>query len=146
MENILVSACLLSVACRYDGKRVSYDLKGVEEKYNLIPFCPEIYGGLPTPRIPSEIVCGHVMNKQGEDVTSEYMKGANEALNICRRLKITKALLKEKSPSCGSGVVYDGTFTHTLTNGDGVTAKLLKENGILVFGENEIDILKNMEE
>lgn len=142
MKNILISACLLGCACRYDGKSCEYDLKGIEEDYNLIPFCPEIYGGLSTPRIPSEIIEDRVINKNGADVTEQYKKGAYEALRLCKMFKIEKVLLKEKSPSCGSGVIYDGSFTHTLVQGDGITAKLLKENGIEVFGESNIELLK----
>lgn len=143
MQHILVSACLLGFACRYDGKSVEYDLKGIGEKYNLIPFCPEIYGGLPTPRVPSEITEGKVFNKLGADVTRQFEKGAFEALKLCKMYNINKAILKEKSPSCGSGIVYDGTFSGNLTNGYGITAKLLTENGIQVFGESEIDKLKS---
>ncbi|MGM9551456.1 MAG: 2-thiouracil desulfurase family protein [Clostridia bacterium] len=143
MENVLISACLLGFACRYDGKSVEYDLKGIEENFNLIPFCPEIYGGLPTPRTPSEIIKEKVINKDGIDVTKEYMKGACEALKICKMFNIKKAVLKERSPSCGSGEIYDGTFTHTVIQGDGITAKLLKENGIEVFGESEISSIIN---
>ena len=146
MENILISACLLGCACRYDGETREYDLKGIGKIYNLIPFCPEIYGGLSTPRVPSEIVCGKVINKEGVDVTKQYEKGACEALRLCEMFSVRKALLKEKSPSCGSGEIYDGTFSHTVIKGDGVTAKLLKQHNIKIFGESEIDILKNIEE
>ena len=142
MENILISACLLGCACRYDGKSHEYDLKSIEKEYNLIPFCPEIYGGLTTPRSPSEIINGRVINKDGIDVTAQYEKGACEALRLCKMFGVRKVLLKEKSPSCGSGEIYDGTFSHTVIEGDGVTAKLLKENGIEVFCEREIDLLK----
>ncbi len=143
MENVLVSACLLGCACRYDGKSVEYDLGNLKENYNLIPFCPEIFGGLPTPRIPSEIVGERVVNKEGEDVTRQYMKGACEALRICRIFNIGKAVLKERSPSCGKDRIYDGSFSSVLTEGDGITAKLLKNNGICIFGESELEKLEN---
>ena len=139
MENILISACLLGIACRYDGESKNYDLGKLAEQYNLVPFCPEIYGGLPTPRIPSEIAGDRIVNKEGEDVTAQYRKGAEEALRLCKILDIKKAVLKEKSPSCGKGRVYDGSFTRSLIHGDGVTVKLLKEHGIEVFTENEIN-------
>lgn len=144
MENLLISACLLGFSCRYDGLKKEYALNGIEKQYNLIPFCPEIYGGLPTPRIPSEIIGNRVINKEGVDVTEQYEKGAREALRLCKMFNIRKAVLKEKSPSCGSRLIYDGTFSHKVTEGDGITAKLLKENGIEIFGESEIDVLKKI--
>ena len=139
MEKILISACLLGIACRYDGESKNYDLGKIAEKYDLVPFCPEIYGGLPTPRIPSEITGDRVINKDGIDVTEQYRKGAEEALKVCKILGIKKAVLKEKSPSCGKGRVYDGSFMRNLIDGDGVTVKLLKEHGIEIFTENEIN-------
>ena len=139
---ILVSACLLGFKCRYDGK--SYGKENVTalmEKYELIPFCPEIYGGLTTPRDPAEIRGDRVVNSKGRDVTAEYTKGAEEALRMVKLYGCDMALLKEKSPSCGSGKVYDGTFTGTLTDGWGIAARLLKEKGIRVLGESDIDKL-----
>ncbi len=141
MDNVLISACLLSLACRYDGGWREYDLKGIEKKFNLIPVCPEIYGGLPTPRVPGEIVLDRVVNREGVDVTVQYEKGAREALQLARLFNVKYAVLKAKSPSCGKGEVYDGTFSKTLIAGDGVTARLLKENGIEVFTENELEQL-----
>ena len=126
--NILVSACLLGVPCRYDGKSVPCEaiVEAARRGVRLIPFCPEIYGGLPTPRTPAERVGESVVNRDGVDVTAQYRRGAEEALRLCRLFHCAHAILKEKSPSCGSGRVYDGTFTGTLTDGDGVTAALLK--------------------
>ena len=138
MENVLISACLLSIACRYDGGWREYDLKNLKEKYNLIPICPEIYGGLPTPRVPSEIVDDKVINRDGVDVTAQYEKGAKETLHLAKLFNVKYAVLKSKSPSCGNGEVYDGTFSKTLISGDGVTARLLKEYGVKVFNEDEI--------
>ncbi len=144
MENILVSACLLGVACRYDGKRKPNEaVIALKEKYNLIPVCPEIMGGLPTPRLPSEIRGGTVIMENGEDVTDKYSKGAEETLRLARLFGCGKAVLKEKSPSCGSGRIYDGTFSKTLTEGNGVTAGMLLANGIRVAGETEIDALSD---
>ena len=142
MENILVSACLLGIGCRYDGKhKANHEVIRLAEKYNLIPVCPEIYGGLPTPRIPSERIGDKVMMKDGRDVTDNYKRGALEALELCRIYNVKTAILKQRSPSCGKGEIYDGTFTGTLTEGDGVTAELLIANGIRVIGETEINIL-----
>ena len=144
MENILVSACLLGVACRYDGKRKPNEaVIALKEKYNLIPVCPEIMGGLPTPRLPSEIRGETVIMENGEDVTDKYSKGAEETLRFARLFGCGKAVLKEKSPSCGSGRIYDGTFSKTLTEGNGVTAGMLLANGIRVAGETEIDALSD---
>ena len=142
MENILVSACLLGIGCRYDGKhKANHEVIRLAEKYNLIPVCPEIYGGLPTPRIPSERIGDKVMMKDGRDVTDNYKRGALEALELCRIYNIRTAILKERSPSCGKGEIYDGTFTGALTERDGVTAELLMKEGIRVIGESEINIL-----
>ena len=144
MENILVSACLLGVACRYDGKRKPNEaVIALKEKYNLVPVCPEIMGGLPTPRLPSEIRGETVIMENGEDVTDKYSKGAEETLRLARLFGCGKAVLKEKSPSCGSGRIYDGTFSKTLTEGNGVTAGMLLANGIRVAGETEIDALSD---
>lgn len=144
MENILVSACLLGVACRYDGKRKPNEaVIALKEKYNLIPVCPEIMGGLPTPRLPSEIRGETVIMENGEDVTDKYSRGAEETLRLARLFGCGKAVLKEKSPSCGSGRIYDGTFSKTLTEGNGVTAGMLLANGIRVAGETEIEALSD---
>lgn len=144
MENILVSACLLGVACRYDGKRKPNEaVIALKEKYNLIPVCPEIMGGLPTPRLPSEIRGETVIMENGEDVTDKYSRGAEETLRLARLFGCGKAVLKEKSPSCGSGRIYDGTFSKTLTEGNGITAGMLLANGIRVAGETEIDALSD---
>ena len=142
MENILVSACLLGIGCRYDGKHKANDeVIRLGEKYNLIPVCPEIYGGLPTPRVSSERVLDRVVMKDGTDVTENYHRGACEALELCRIYNIKTAILKERSPSCGKGKIYDGTFSGELTDRDGVTAELLIANGVKVIGESELNIL-----
>lgn len=139
MENILVSACLLGVSCRYDGKsKPNENVIALKDRYNLIPVCPEIMGGLPTPRKASEIQGSQVVMGDGKNVTKEYRKGAEEVLRLCRLFGCKRAVLKEKSPSCGCGKVYDGTFSGKLIDGNGITAKLLMENGIEVFGETGI--------
>ena len=144
-ENLLISACLLGIACRYDGRSVKkLDASALMEKYNLIPICPEIYGGLTTPRNPSEQRDGGVFMDDGTDVTDNYNRGAYASYQLSEIFSCKKALLKERSPSCGSGAVYDGSFSGTLIEGDGVTAKYLKERGIEVYGESDIDkLLKN---
>lgn len=142
MENLLISACLLGIACRYDGKSVKgVDIDALRKKYNLIPVCPEIYGGLPTPRTPSERQGEKTMMKDGTDVTENYLRGARIAYELCLEFDCKKALLKERSPSCGSGKIYDGSFSGTLVDGDGVTSEYLKSFGISVFGESEVDKL-----
>lgn len=142
MKNILISACLLGIPCRYDGKEgKTADLSLLKKKYNLVPVCPEIYGGLPTPRTPSERVGEKVLMKDGTDVTENYLRGAVAAYSLCKEFNCEIAILKERSPSCGSGEIYDGTFTKTLKKGDGVTAEYLKERGIKVFGESDINSL-----
>ena len=141
MENILISACLLGVSCRYDGLSKPLDekiLNRLREKYHLIPICPEIMGGLSTPRIPAEIDCKRrVLRKDGADITENYLRGAVEALRLAKFFDCRLAILKEKSPSCGKGKIYDGSFTKTLTVGDGIAAEILQQNGISVIGETE---------
>ena len=137
---ILVSACLLGLPCRYDGKSKPCDrVIALAEKHELVPFCPEIYGGLPTPRVPAERAGDRVINRAGVDVTENYRSGARQALALVQMLGCKAAILKEKSPSCGSGLIYDGSFSGVLVPGDGVTAELLKENGIEVYGETQGD-------
>ncbi len=143
-KNLLISACLIGIPCRYDGKSVGrVDLKALSEKYNLIPICPEIYGGLPTPRTPSERVGDKVIMRDGTDVTENYQRGADASLIFAVANQANLALLKERSPSCGKGVIYDGSFSGKLTDRHGVTAELLLASGIEVFGESEIDKLLN---
>ncbi len=140
-ENILISECLLGIKCRMDGQSKPLPdetIAELMEKYYLIPVCPEILGGLPTPRDPSEIRNGRVISNAGKDVTAEFERGAEEVLKLAQLYKVKKAIFKEKSPSCGSGRIYDGTFQKIIVSGDGVTAKLLKENGIEILGENQL--------
>ena len=134
-EKILVSACLLGVNCKYDGgNNQSEEIDEFLKNYEIIPICPEIMGGLPTPRCASEKIGDKVVTKEGNDVTQQFKKGANECLFLAKKYNIKKALLKLKSPSCGIGKIYDGTFTHTEIDGYGVTAELLKNNGIELIG------------
>lgn len=141
-ETILVSACLLGVHCRYDGGSQKRDLlDSLSEQYHLVPVCPEQLGGLPTPRTPSERVGAQVLAKDGRDVTDEYRRGAEEALRLAKCFGCKTAILKARSPSCGSGTVYDGTFSGKTVPGDGVTAELLKQNGIRVLSDEELEKL-----
>jgi len=146
----LCSACLLGIRCTWDGKDRYKNKKVIElsKKEVLIPICPEQLGGLPTPRIPQEIQNGtgddvlngkcKVLNKEGKDVTVYFIRGAHEVLKIAKLLGIKEFIAKQKSPSCGCGKTYDGTFTGTLIKGDGVTTALLKKHGIKVISEENL--------
>ena len=140
-RKILVSACLLGICCRYDGRGNPNDAVLSllnRDDITLIPVCPEQLGGLSTPRIPSERRGERVVNRAGEDVTSQFLRGAEEALRIAKLYGCQVAVLKERSPSCGCGRIYDGTFSGKLTDGDGVTAELLRREGIKVYGESQV--------
>lgn len=136
---ILVSGCLLGVCCRYDGaSKPHHGVLELAKRHELIPVCPEQLGGLATPRPPAERQDDRIIARTGADVTEQYRRGAEEALKLYRLLGCDAAVLKERSPSCGSGEIYDGAFSGMLTAGDGVTAELLKTNGISVYGESQI--------
>ena len=139
-EKILVSACLLGKACRYDGKSKKHpDIEKVSEKFEIIPICPEVLGGLDTPRLPCELRNGKAIRSDGEDMTDFYSRGAEITLEKAKEDGCKIALLKEKSPSCGSGFIYDGSFLGKLIQGQGITATLLAENNIRVVSEDEIE-------
>ncbi len=135
----LCSACLLGINCRYDGKAKPNEkvLKLAKEEI-LIPICPEQLGGLSTPRKPAEQQGEKVVRENGEDVTENFNRGGQQVLRIAKLLNIKTAILKQRSPSCGYGQIYDGTFSETIVVGDGVTAKLLKENGIEILTEDDL--------
>ena len=138
---ILISACLLGACCRYDGASKAHPLAALlAERHTLVPVCPEQLGGLPTPRPPAERRGGRVVTQSG-DVTEQYLRGAEETLKLCKLLGCEAAVLKERSPSCGYGEIYDGTHSGTLTAGEGATAALLAANGIPVYGESQIEQL-----
>ena len=142
-EKILVSACLIGESCKYNGgNNYNEDVLSYISDKEVYLICPEVMGGLEIPRIPCEIVNTKVINANGEDKTQEYKKGASIALEIAKKHQIKKAILKAKSPSCGKNKIYDGSFSHTLTNGDGITASLLEKNGIEILDENDIKRLK----
>ncbi|MEV8322874.1 DUF523 domain-containing protein [Kitasatospora sp. NPDC056731] len=143
MEPIVVSACLAGVPCRYDGRaKTSPDVVGLVEAGRAVVVCPEGAGGLPTPRPPAEIVGGdgadvldgraRVVDATGADCTAEFVAGARAALAAAEAAGARRAVLMARSPSCGCGRVYDGTFTGELRPGDGVTAALLRRAGIEV--------------
>jgi len=141
---ILVSACLLGENCKYSGgnnrrEEVCRFLDGKE----YVPFCPEQAGGLPTPRLPSERRDGRVFSSAGEDVTESFLLGAERTLELCRREGVGLAILKQGSPSCGSRYIYDGSFSGVKIPGEGVTAELLRKNGIRVVSEEEIEEQEN---
>ena len=139
---MLISACLMGLACRYDGGGQA--LPGLDElmaRYQLIPVCPEQLGGLPTPRTPSERRGGRVVSKDGVDVTEAFRLGAAQACRIARLYGAKLALLKARSPSCGYGEIYDGTFTGRRIPGSGVTAEALAAMGITVYSEADVKAL-----
>lgn len=136
---IIVSACLAGINCKYNGKNnLSKKVAELVAQGKALPVCPEQLGGLSTPRVPAEIVGEKVINKNGLDVTDNFITGANETLRIAQLAGCKKAILKESSPSCGLHKVYDGTFRGIKIRGKGVTAKLLLNNGIEVLTEDEI--------
>lgn len=155
---IIVSACLVGINSRYDHKSNSHPLLIQEMgRGGLLPLCPEQLGGLPTPRIPSEICGGtsrelldqrrrseeddltvKVINRAGKDVTAQFIKGAEEVARLVNLYGVKAAILKARSPSCGPGQVYDGSFKHQLTAGNGVTAELLQQQGVTVITDEEL--------
>ena len=143
--NILVSACLLGVECRYDGRGVLVSqAEELLSRHHLIPVCPEIMGGLATPRTPAERVGAEVITRDGEDVTAAYEKGAGEVLKLAQLYGCQAAILKERSPSCGYGRIHDGSFAGGMTDGNGVTAQLLSEHGIRILGETQMDEIRKL--
>jgi len=151
MEKILISGCLLGLDVRYDNRIQPVENKillGWQQEGRLLVVCPEVEGGLSIPRPPAEIVEGSgedvlngkagILNEKGEDVTAAFIRGANIALELVKRFSIRVAILKEKSPSCGSTSIYDGSFTRKRIPGQGVTTALLRKNGVKVFSEKEI--------
>lgn len=142
MENLLISSCLVGNNTKYNGKNNYLPLiEKLKDKYNLIVICPEVMGGLSIPRDPSEIKGDKVISNKGNDVTKEYNLGAKIALDLAKKYNCKKALLMEKSPSCGVRKIYDGTFSKNLIDGMGITTKLLYENKIEVYSKDEIDLL-----
>ena len=143
-EKLLISACLAGINCKFNGENNLLDrgiLDEISKRYHLLFICPEVFGGLSTPREPAEMKGGLVVTKTAKDVSENFKFGAEICLKIAKLNGCKKAILKARSPSCGSGQIYDGSFSKKLIFGDGVAAKLLKENEILVFSEDEIGLL-----
>lgn len=141
---ILISSCLLGENVRYDGTHNKIDSKLFESilnKHTIYSLCPEVEGGLNTPRNPAEIINDNVITTHNINVTNEFNLGALKALEVCKKENIRVALLKAKSPSCGNHLIYDGSFSNRLIDGMGITTQLLKKNGIEVFNENELEKL-----
>lgn len=145
-QKILISACLLGENVKYDGTnndiRDNKFIKELIKQDMFISFCPEVEGGLQTPRIPVEIIENRAINKKNEDLTAFFDKGADLACKIVKKYNIKIALMKSRSPSCGSEEIYDGTFTKKLTGGDGISVKTLKSMKIKVFTENQLQELE----
>ena len=143
---IMVSACLLGDNVKYNGKNnKNEDLIRFLVGYDIIKVCPEVMGGLSIPRIPSEIRENKVINRECVDVTNYFNDGAHKVLEIAKKEKIQIAILKERSPSCGSNYIYDGTFNNKVIEGMGITTRLLRENGIIVLNEdNYLEYLKGL--
>ena len=131
---VLVSACLLGYNCKYNGKN-NLNSKIVEllKTHEVIPVCPEMFGGLSCPRIPCEKVGGRILDKEGNDCTKQFIKGAEEALNIAKEKQVDFAILQKRSPSCGNSVIYDGTFKGNLIAGNGVFAQKLQSLNIPIM-------------
>ncbi len=137
----IVSSCLIGKQCRYDGTdNLNQAVIKFLENKAYIDVCPEELGGLQTPRVPAEILNNQVVTRDGIDVTAAFVCGASETVKVAQANECTNALLKAKSPSCGCGEIYDGTHSGTLINGDGITTKALKEIGISIMNENDLNL------
>ncbi|KKJ77308.1 hypothetical protein WH95_08705 [Kiloniella litopenaei] len=142
-SKILVSACLMGKPVRYDGQCASQGtekLLHLQEQGCLVLLCPEVAGGLPTPRAPAERISERIKSQTGDDFTDAFIRGAEKALVMCQDHNIKIAILKENSPSCGSDFIYDGSFTGTKISGSGIVTDLLRANGVSVFSEHTIDL------
>ena len=137
---IMVSKCLMGENCRYKGDNCRNEkILSLAKEHTLIPVCPEVMGGLPTPRAPGERVGDKVIANTGKDVTAEYTLGAQKALQIAKESGVDLCIFKAKSPSCGNGIIYDGTFTGNLIPGDGVTVELFIKHGFKIISEVDIE-------
>lgn len=148
MRKILISACLLGESVRYDGGdclQASPLIAKWRNEGRLVPLCPEVAGGLPVPRLPAEIQPdGRIINIEREDVSRAFESGAQRAWQLCREQNITIAILKEGSPSCGSSRINDGSFFGTKIPGAGITTRLLRDNGVQVFSELELETVESL--
>jgi len=142
MQRILISACLLGERVRFDGNTKKVDAPILDQwqaEGRLLILCPEVAGGLSVPRPPAEIQGSNIINKLGENMNQYFTQGAQKALSLCQKHHIRMAILKEGSPSCGVTQINDGSFSHTKTNGQGMTAKLLHKHDIQVFNEHQLE-------
>ena len=152
MRKILISACLYGDVVRYDGKQILLEdplLLKWKDEGRLIQFCPEVYGGLNVPRPDCQIVGDRVLNRIGEDVTAAFQLGATEAVRLAKAHEVAFAIMKERSPSCGSSIIYDGSFSGLKISGQGLATQELRKAGVLVINEDELlkgeEWLKNLE-
>ena len=147
---VLISACLLGDNVKYSGgNNLTQELVTMLEKYNvkIVKICPECFAGLPIPRVPSEIREDKVFSKDGRDITEEFLSGAEKTYQIAKRKQVDFAILKERSPSCGSSFIYDGSFSGKVIEGQGLTAKKLSKENIIIFSEENLEeIEKYLEE
>ena len=135
----VVSACLAGERCRYDaGDNTCPQVVRLVEEGRAVPLCPEVLGGLETPRSPCERVGNRVMNRDGQDVTLAFEQGAAKATELARKQGCTAAIIKSRSPSCGFGRIYDGSFSHVFCEGDGVWAAMLRDKGFELFSEESL--------
>lgn len=142
MIKILISHCLLGENCKWNGRNNARELLlNIQDKVEFVPVCAEVFGGLPIPRFPSEIVNNKVINEVDLDVTKNYMEGAKKVLEIALKNDVKYAIFKERSPSCGVHQIYDGSFSRKIIDGKGMTTRLLEENGIKVYSDEEIQDL-----
>ena len=138
-EKLLISSCLLGNNCKYNGGNNYTPLaEELKRRFDLVPVCPESFGGLTAPREPSERVGDQVLSRSGTDVTAAFQRGAEKTLVIAKEQGAHRAVLKERSPSCGCGAIYDGTFAGTVVPGNGVAAELLLAHGVTIYGESRI--------
>ena len=142
MIKILISHCLLGENCKWNGRNNTRELLlNIQDKVEFIPVCAEVLGGLPIPRFPSEIVNDKVLNEVNLDVTKNYVDGAKKVLEIALKNDVKYAIFKERSPSCGVHQIYDGTFSRKIIDGKGIATRILEENGIKVYSDEEIQEL-----
>ena len=148
MKKILVSQCLYGgEPVRYDGKSKAENdprFSGWKEEGMLIPVCPEVFGGLPVPRTDAQRRGSSVVTRDGRDVTGQYSAGAEEAVRLALEHRVVCAIMKEKSPSCGSSMIYDGSFSGKLIEGEGLASELLRKSGVRVFSENQLDEVEKL--
>lgn len=148
MKKILVSQCLYGgEPVRYDGKSKAENdprFSGWREEGMLIPVCPEVFGGLPVPRTDAQRIGSSVVTRDGRDVTGQYSAGAEEAVRLALEHRVVCAIMKEKSPSCGSSMIYDGSFSGKLIEGEGLASELLRKAGVRVFSENQLDEVEKL--